>query len=90
MVAGENPADWVLLHRTSLMSSRILTAYLLGLAATIAGAWLAEVTGSFIPVALGAAFTIVQTVATISVLMAGDEASRAGDKKAAQALPSYR
>lgn len=52
------------------MSPRILTAYLLGLAATIAGAWLTEVTGSFMPLALGAAFTIVQTVATIKALLA--------------------
>jgi hypothetical protein len=51
------------------MSSRpVLRAYLLGLSCTLLGAWGTESTGSMLPLALGAAATVMQTVATVRTL----------------------
>lgn len=42
--------------------SRELRTYLAGLCATFAGAWGAELTGSMLPLALGASLTLMCTV----------------------------
>lgn len=52
------------------MTRRTLALYLVGLFATVVGAWATEMTGSFIPLALGASFSIMQTVATVKALLA--------------------
>jgi hypothetical protein len=45
---------------------RLVINYLLGLSCTFLGAWGLEVTGSMLPLALGAAATIMQTVSTVT------------------------
>lgn len=47
----------------------ILQAYLVGLSCTLLGAWGTECTGSMLPLALGAAATAMQTVATIKAVL---------------------
>ena len=51
------------------MTRRLLASYLLGLFAIVAGAWATELTGSFIPVALGASFSIIRTVSTVKAIL---------------------
>jgi len=51
------------------MSRRpVLRAYLVGLSCTLLGAWGTESTGSMLPLALGAAATVMQTVATVKAV----------------------
>lgn len=45
----------------SFLRSKVFRHYLLGLGSTFAGAWLTDVTGSMLPLALGAATALVQT-----------------------------
>ena len=47
---------------------RLVIHYLLGLSCTFLGAWGLEVTGSMVPLALGAAATVMQTAATVRIL----------------------
>jgi hypothetical protein len=39
--------------------------YLTGMSATLAGAWITELTGSMLPLALGAAFTLMCTARVV-------------------------
>lgn len=45
----------------SFLRSRVFHHYLIGLGCAFAGAWLTDVTGSMLPLALGAAMAVVQT-----------------------------
>jgi hypothetical protein len=43
------------------MSKNVFTRYLAGLASTFAGAWLTDLTGSMLPLALGASVSLMCT-----------------------------
>lgn len=45
----------------SFLRSRVFRNYAIGLLSTFAGAWLTGVTGSMLPLALGAALGVMQT-----------------------------
>ena len=49
----------------------VLRAYLVGLSCTLVGAWGTESTGSMIPLALGAAATVMQTLVTVKAVLRG-------------------
>lgn len=47
-----------------------LRRYLIGMSATVAGAWITELTGSVLPLALGAAFTLMCTARVVQAVWA--------------------
>jgi hypothetical protein len=47
---------------------RLLVNYLVGLSFTLLGAWGMDVTGSMLPLALGAAATVMQTASTVAAV----------------------
>jgi hypothetical protein len=44
---------------------KMFRLYLTGMSATLAGAWVTELTGSMLPLALGAAFTLMCTARVV-------------------------
>jgi hypothetical protein len=47
----------------------VFRAYLVGLSWTVLGAWGVELTGSLVPLALGASLSVMQTVVTVRAIM---------------------
>ncbi len=49
----------------NMKRSTTFRLYLTGMSATLAGAWVTELTGSMLPLALGAAFTLICTAKVV-------------------------
>ena len=45
--------------------STVVRRYLIGMAATLVGAWTTELTGSMLPLAMGAAITLICTATVV-------------------------
>lgn len=59
--------------------SQLFRLYAAGLASTFVGAWLTEVSGSFLPLALGASVALMCTFRVIRTIMA--KPARPGDSR---------
>lgn len=59
--------DWVIFATAPPMGSKpqLFLLYAAGLACTLVGAWFTEISGSFVPLALGASATLMCTVQVI-------------------------
>jgi hypothetical protein len=57
-------------ERAMVAKQHLFRLYGAGLACTFAGAWLTEITGSFLPLAMGASVTLMCTVQVIRALRA--------------------
>lgn len=60
----------------SLLSSKSVRQYVAGLVCTVLGAWLTDVTGSVLPLALGGAVLVMATVALVLAIRASHAARR--------------
>lgn len=54
----------------SLLSSKTMRLYAVGLLCTAAGAWLTEITGSLLPLSLGGAVLVMTTLPVVRAIRA--------------------
>ena len=62
----------------SFLRSRVFRHYVVGLLCTFAGAWLTGVTGSMLPLALGAAVGVLQTPPLVRAIWSKKATARDG------------
>lgn len=73
--------DWVIFATAPPMGSKpqLFRLYAAGLACTVVGAWLTEVSGSLVPLALGASVTLMCTVQVVKSIL-GRPAARSDSR----------